>query len=40
VLEERADVTVALPSNFEIIERRESGESQLLFCRFRGTENR
>jgi 16S rRNA (guanine966-N2)-methyltransferase len=34
VLEERADATVALPPGFELLEKRETGESQLLFARF------
>ena len=33
VLEERANAAVALPDGFELLDRRESGDSQLLFAR-------
>lgn len=33
VLEERADLEIALPQGFELTERRESGDSQLIFMR-------
>lgn len=36
VLEERASIPVALPEGFELLDRRESGDSQLLFARFGG----
>jgi 16S rRNA (guanine966-N2)-methyltransferase len=36
VLEERADVEIALPPGFELLERREIGESQLQFWRRTG----
>ena len=32
VLEERADVAIELPPGFELLERREAGDSQLLFA--------
>jgi 16S rRNA (guanine966-N2)-methyltransferase len=34
VLEERADIEVALPQGFQPLDQRESGESQLVFARF------
>ena len=34
VLEERAGVTIDLPPEFDLLERREAGDSQLLFSRF------
>jgi len=33
VLEERANIAIALPESFELLDRRESGDSQLLFAR-------
>ncbi len=36
ILEERADAAVDLPSEFEAVDRREVGDSQLLFLRFLG----
>lgn len=35
VLEERADAEVALPAGFEALDRRESGDSQLVFAAYR-----
>ncbi len=34
VLEERSNVQVALPAGFELLDRRESGDTQLLFVRY------
>ena len=33
VLEERADAELAIPGDFELVERREAGDSQLVFAR-------
>jgi 16S rRNA (guanine966-N2)-methyltransferase len=38
VLEERASIAVALPEGFELLDRRESGDSQLLFARLASPE--
>lgn len=40
VLEERADVTIALPPGFELQERREVGDSQLIFLAFGAGQSR
>ena len=36
MLEERAGTEVELPAGFELLDRREAGDSQLVFLRFLG----